>query len=170
MDDQQNHQNLILLSAITRQCTFSTMDCEAPDNGLTPRRPLPSFEAGLHRVRILTSLNGLSIWLYYNSSEDDYKLLRVTHDFHAYIYSLKSDSWRKRRSMISSSKRDPNLSSHRDPYRVCGYWRLTSTPLGRSVISVLDDMKLAGFDQSIFDDCETVHLRYWYLFLQDLVF
>ncbi|GKE41914.1 putative F-box domain-containing protein [Tanacetum coccineum] len=160
MDDQQNHQNLILLSTITRQCTFSTMDCEAPDNGLTPRRPLPSFEAGLHRVRILTSLNGLVcvgligknqeysaliLWnpvtseykklskknshaecydtygrafgLYYNSSEDDYKLLRVTHDFHAYIYSLKSDSWRKRRSMISSSKRDPNLSSHRDPYR-----------------------------------------------------
>ncbi|KAI3524508.1 hypothetical protein L1887_03166 [Cichorium endivia] len=33
--------------------------------------------------------------LYYTSYDDDYKLLRVTHDYDAYIYSLKSDSWRK---------------------------------------------------------------------------
>ncbi|KAI3712277.1 hypothetical protein L1987_70828 [Smallanthus sonchifolius] len=30
--------------------------------------------------------------LYYSSCDDDYKLLRVTHD--VYIYSLRSDSWR----------------------------------------------------------------------------
>ncbi|KAI3524068.1 hypothetical protein L1887_02703 [Cichorium endivia] len=33
--------------------------------------------------------------LYYSSSDDDYKLLRVTNFHSAYIYSLKSDSWRK---------------------------------------------------------------------------
>ncbi|KAI3524069.1 hypothetical protein L1887_02704 [Cichorium endivia] len=33
--------------------------------------------------------------LYYSSSDDDYKLLRVTDLHSAYIYSLKSDSWRK---------------------------------------------------------------------------
>ncbi|KAI3814699.1 hypothetical protein L1987_14343 [Smallanthus sonchifolius] len=33
--------------------------------------------------------------MYYSSSEDDYRLLRVTKSCNAYIYSLKSDSWRK---------------------------------------------------------------------------
>ncbi|KAI3524507.1 hypothetical protein L1887_03165 [Cichorium endivia] len=33
--------------------------------------------------------------LYYSSYDDDYKLLLVNHDYDAYIYSLKSDSWRK---------------------------------------------------------------------------
>lgn len=31
---------------------------------------------------------------FYSSSDDDYKLLRLTLDGDAYIYSLKSDSWR----------------------------------------------------------------------------
>ncbi|CAH1426826.1 unnamed protein product [Lactuca virosa] len=33
--------------------------------------------------------------LYYSSSDDDYKILRVTNFHAAYMYSLKSDSWRK---------------------------------------------------------------------------
>nr|GEY94265.1 hypothetical protein [Tanacetum cinerariifolium] len=33
--------------------------------------------------------------LYYCSGEDDYKLLVLTESGNAYIYSLKSDSWRK---------------------------------------------------------------------------
>ncbi|GJS25350.1 putative F-box domain-containing protein [Tanacetum coccineum] len=33
--------------------------------------------------------------LYYSSCEDDYKLLVVTKSCNVYIYSLKSDSWRK---------------------------------------------------------------------------
>ena len=33
--------------------------------------------------------------LYYSVSDNDYKLLRVTLSNDAYIYSLKSDSWRK---------------------------------------------------------------------------
>ncbi|KAJ9542051.1 hypothetical protein OSB04_028557, partial [Centaurea solstitialis] len=33
--------------------------------------------------------------LYYSRSDDDYKLLRVTESVDAYIYSLKSNSWRK---------------------------------------------------------------------------
>ncbi|KAI3524505.1 hypothetical protein L1887_03163 [Cichorium endivia] len=50
--------------------------------------------------------------LYYTSYDDDFKLLRVTHNYDAYIYSLKSDSWRKlgttedlkrRRYLISES-------------------------------------------------------------------
>ncbi|CAI9295658.1 unnamed protein product [Lactuca saligna] len=41
-----------------------------------------------------------SIWeslfgLYYSSCDDDYRLLRVTRRLNVYIYSLKSDSWRK---------------------------------------------------------------------------
>ncbi|XP_023733977.1 putative F-box only protein 15 [Lactuca sativa] len=42
--------------------------------------------------------------LYYSYSHDDYRLLRVTHDRHAYIYSLKSDSWRKLDSSTSDLK------------------------------------------------------------------
>ncbi|KAJ9542005.1 hypothetical protein OSB04_028511 [Centaurea solstitialis] len=33
--------------------------------------------------------------LYYSSCDNDYKLLRITESSSAYIYSLKSDSWRK---------------------------------------------------------------------------
>lgn len=39
--------------------------------------------------------NGGPFGLYYSSSDDDYKLLRVTLYTDVYIYSLKSDSWRK---------------------------------------------------------------------------
>ncbi|XP_076892616.1 uncharacterized protein LOC143544380 [Bidens hawaiensis] len=38
-------------------------------------------------------IHGTAFGLYYSSSDDDYKLLRV--NTRAYIYSLKSDSWRK---------------------------------------------------------------------------
>ncbi|KAI3829013.1 hypothetical protein L1987_03126 [Smallanthus sonchifolius] len=38
---------------------------------------------------------GRAFVLYYLSSEDDYKLLRVTNSCNAYTYSLKSDMWTK---------------------------------------------------------------------------
>lgn len=38
---------------------------------------------------------GKAFELYYSSYDDDYKLLRVTNGCRAYIYSLKSDSWRE---------------------------------------------------------------------------
>ncbi|XP_024963697.1 F-box/kelch-repeat protein At3g06240-like [Cynara cardunculus var. scolymus] len=37
---------------------------------------------------------GIAFGLYYSCADDDYKLLRVTIDRDAYIYSLRSDSWR----------------------------------------------------------------------------
>ncbi|CAH1452106.1 unnamed protein product [Lactuca virosa] len=43
--------------------------------------------------------------LYYTSSDDDYKLLCVTKYPKVYIYSLKSDSWRKVESPKRTSKR-----------------------------------------------------------------
>ncbi|KAI3496977.1 hypothetical protein L1887_39356 [Cichorium endivia] len=46
--------------------------------------------------------------LYYSSGEADYKLIRVTYHPNVYIYSLKSDSWRK----IETRKED----FHRIPY------------------------------------------------------
>ncbi|GKA09091.1 F-box/kelch-repeat protein-like protein [Tanacetum coccineum] len=33
--------------------------------------------------------------MYYNSSEEDYRLLRITYRHNVYIYSLKSDTWRR---------------------------------------------------------------------------
>ncbi|GJW62487.1 putative F-box domain-containing protein [Tanacetum coccineum] len=41
------------------------------------------------------NLYGSGYGLYYSSCEDDYKLLVVTVSGNVYIYSLKSDSWRK---------------------------------------------------------------------------
>ncbi|KAJ9555545.1 LOW QUALITY PROTEIN: hypothetical protein OSB04_010159 [Centaurea solstitialis] len=38
---------------------------------------------------------GGAFGLYYTSSNDDYQLVRVTYYHDVYIYSLKSDSWRK---------------------------------------------------------------------------
>ncbi|KAI3524502.1 hypothetical protein L1887_03160 [Cichorium endivia] len=40
-------------------------------------------------------VTGRAYGLYYSNSDDDYKLLIVTHDHYACIYSLKSNSWRK---------------------------------------------------------------------------
>ncbi|GKC25362.1 F-box/kelch-repeat protein-like protein [Tanacetum coccineum] len=33
--------------------------------------------------------------MYYNSSEEDYRILRITYSSNVYIYSLKSDTWRR---------------------------------------------------------------------------
>ncbi|KAK1414038.1 hypothetical protein QVD17_29776 [Tagetes erecta] len=47
----------------------------------------------------------------YTSSEDDYKILHIAESCNVYIYSLKSDSWRK----IESTDNDPSLWNHRHP-------------------------------------------------------
>lgn len=39
--------------------------------------------------------SGKAFRLYYNSSDNDFRLLRVTQDYDAYIYSLRFDTWRK---------------------------------------------------------------------------
>ncbi|GJV90700.1 putative reverse transcriptase domain-containing protein [Tanacetum coccineum] len=43
--------------------------------------------------------SGRGYGLYYSSCEDNYKLLVVTYSDNVYIYSLKSDSWRKLNKM-----------------------------------------------------------------------
>ncbi|XP_024961208.1 F-box/kelch-repeat protein At3g06240-like [Cynara cardunculus var. scolymus] len=48
--------------------------------------------------------------LYYSSCDDDHRLLRVTQSGDAYIYSLKSDSWRKVESTICCLLKYWNLS------------------------------------------------------------
>lgn len=139
-NDCQNHHKLLLISDTTTTYPYySSLDCEAPENGLTPSRSFP-FKVDLTNMRILSSCNGLIcvriikgkhprkffdliLWnpltgdyktlskansliecfddgnrwafqLYYNSSNDDYRLLLVTRDHKVHIYSLKSDSWR----------------------------------------------------------------------------
>ncbi|KAF5776368.1 putative F-box domain, galactose oxidase/kelch, beta-propeller, kelch-type beta propeller [Helianthus annuus] len=137
----QNRHKLLFIPKTSSSCTFRTIDCESPKDGLTAPRCLP-FDSP-RNVSIITSFNGLVcvgiiqhddnveeeyysdlvLWnpltgeyrilsktnahkecyetttrasvLYYTSSEDDYKLLRVTNSCDAYIYSLKSDLWRK---------------------------------------------------------------------------
>ncbi|GKC63701.1 F-box/kelch-repeat protein-like protein, partial [Tanacetum coccineum] len=46
--------------------------------------------------------NGRVMALYYSHSDDDYRLLNVTNFCNVYIYSLKSDSWRKVESTVNS--------------------------------------------------------------------
>ncbi|XP_035836627.1 F-box/kelch-repeat protein At3g06240-like [Helianthus annuus] len=141
----QNRHKLLFIPNTTSSssCTFRTIDCESPEDGLTTPRCLPFKVDSPRNVSIITSFNGLVcvgiiehddnveeeyysdlvLWnpltgeyrilsktnahkecyetitrasvLYYTSSEDDYKLLRVTNSCDAYIYSLKSDLWRK---------------------------------------------------------------------------
>ncbi|CAH1426453.1 unnamed protein product [Lactuca virosa] len=139
---RQNHHKLLLLSTTT-PCNVHTIDCESPENGLSPRRPFP-IKVSPENMTIITSCNGLVcvgitkrnyddnysdliLWnpltgdykklskshsrkecyygLYYSDSYDDYRLLCVTLHHRAYIYSLKSDSWRKLDSYTSHLKR-----------------------------------------------------------------
>lgn len=44
--------------------------------------------------------NGGLFGLYYSSSNKDYKILHLTNHSNTYIYSLKSDSWRKIQSKV----------------------------------------------------------------------
>ncbi|GKD69131.1 zinc finger, CCHC-type containing protein [Tanacetum coccineum] len=101
-------QDVILFQIITwvpaqqpqpskRLPTFYTIDCKSPPDDAPCSRPLPQFAAHPPQyMYILTSFHGLRIrTVYYCSCEDDYKLLVVTEPGNAYIYSLKSDSWRK---------------------------------------------------------------------------
>ncbi|KAK1420212.1 hypothetical protein QVD17_21621 [Tagetes erecta] len=53
-------------------------------------------------------IKGGAFSLYYTSSDDDYKLLRVTNDNDCcYVYSLKHDSWRK--VLVDGRRNIPNL-------------------------------------------------------------
>ncbi|KAI3503293.1 hypothetical protein L1887_31733 [Cichorium endivia] len=55
--------------------------------------------------------NGGLFGLYYISSDDDYKLLRVTDPPNIYIYTLRSDSWRKVESTEDFQQMASNLTS-----------------------------------------------------------
>ncbi|KAJ9542004.1 hypothetical protein OSB04_028510 [Centaurea solstitialis] len=141
--NSQNHLKQLVVPT-TKPCKyFQTIDCEAPEVGLSVNRSVP-FKADYDEMSIIASLNGLVclgidsfepprvgrysdiiLWnpltgdykmlskdnshsrinnfeihamgygLYYSCSQDDYKLLRVTLLDDAFVYSLKSDSWRK---------------------------------------------------------------------------
>lgn len=55
-------------------------------------------KAGSHKD--CYKIYGHQFGFYYSSTEDDYKLVCVTRHPNAYIYSLKSDSWRKVESSV----------------------------------------------------------------------
>ncbi|KAJ0724575.1 putative F-box associated interaction domain, F-box-like domain superfamily [Helianthus annuus] len=155
----QNRHKLLFKSYTTLSCTFRTIDCEAPEDGLTPPRYLPFKLA--RNMSVITSFNGmvcvgvphnrmkseysdLILWnpltcdyktlsktnsckecyqtntrasvLYYISSEDDYKLLLVTHSCSIYIYSLKFDLWRKTEDIHRLSFSNHNASLNEKLY------------------------------------------------------
>ncbi|KAJ9539723.1 hypothetical protein OSB04_026229 [Centaurea solstitialis] len=148
MHHQHRHKLLIALSTTT-PCKFSTIDLEAPQDGLTVGRPLP-FEASHENLWIIESLHGLVCLCMNNKCNgreysdiilwnpltgeykitsrpnyeecfvttsllfgfyyiyNDYRLLLVTKDHNVYIYSLKSDSWRK----VETTQDDLNCLPH----------------------------------------------------------
>ncbi|GJR83241.1 putative F-box domain-containing protein [Tanacetum coccineum] len=169
-DEHQKHHKLVVISR-TEDCTFNTIDCEAPHNGLTPSRPIP-FNANPRDIEILTSFHGLVcvgivgpecddiytdliLWnpltaeyktlsranshrdcyktvgkafgLYYTSFDKDYKLVCVTDPGDVYIYSLKSDSWRK----VDSVQHIPNDISER--------WKLSTNRLNENLYFLKQD-------------------------------
>ncbi|XP_024984235.1 putative F-box/kelch-repeat protein At1g62270 [Cynara cardunculus var. scolymus] len=54
----QHHHKLLITLSTTTPCKFSTINLEAPQDGLTASRPLP-FEASHEHVQIIGSARGL---------------------------------------------------------------------------------------------------------------
>lgn len=165
-----NPNKLLLLSTTTPR-TYRTIDCEAPEDGLTAIRSLPldatnmSIETLLHGLvcvglkkcrydfeysdlvlwnpltdeyKILSkgnshkeyyNVSGRAFGLYYSSSDDNYKLLRVTHERDIYIYSLKSDSWRKV---------EATMDFRTIPYCISESWKPCSYPMNDKLYFLKD--------------------------------
>nr|GEV86174.1 zinc finger, CCHC-type [Tanacetum cinerariifolium] len=85
----QNPHKLLMLFDTT-PCTFRTIDCEAPEDGLTPTRIVP-FGPNGKNMRILTTFQGL---------RRHHRNSRLLHCIEGnccdiYMHSLTSNSWRK---------------------------------------------------------------------------
>ncbi|KAJ9541970.1 hypothetical protein OSB04_028476 [Centaurea solstitialis] len=110
--NKQNQYKQLLVPSIMRCRYFQTIDCETPV--LSANGTLP-FEADSNRMSDNSDGNCFTVsargyGLYYSSLDDDYKLLRITQSSDAYIYSLKSDSWRKVESTINCRLESWNLN------------------------------------------------------------
>ncbi|KAL7600081.1 hypothetical protein Lser_V15G24036 [Lactuca serriola] len=112
-NNRQNHHKLLLLSTTT-PCNVHTIDCESPENGISKRNYDDNYDDLILWNPLTGDYKKLSkshsrkecyYGLYYSDSYDDYRILCVTLHRHAYIYSLKSDSWRKLDSKTSELKR-----------------------------------------------------------------
>ncbi|KAJ9536252.1 hypothetical protein OSB04_un000572 [Centaurea solstitialis] len=53
-----------------------------------------------------------ALGLYHTRTDDDYKILRINADSSVYLYSLKSDSWRKLESELDYHERIPYAADH----------------------------------------------------------
>ncbi|KAJ9555023.1 hypothetical protein OSB04_009637 [Centaurea solstitialis] len=60
------------------------------------------------------SNKALAFELYYTCSDDDYKILSITTDRNVYVYSLRSDSWRKLESTLDHEDRIPYYAAAGD--------------------------------------------------------
>ncbi|CAI9277031.1 unnamed protein product [Lactuca saligna] len=76
--------------------------------------------------------------LYYISSDDDYRLLRVTHHLNIYIYSLKSNSWRMVESTADFQQRASEWTSRGS------YWEQPSHILLNEKLNFLKQVDRGG--------------------------
>ncbi|KAI3524210.1 hypothetical protein L1887_02862 [Cichorium endivia] len=93
---------LVCVGILASQSEYSDMILWNPLTGEYKRLSYPHYYKECYKV------TGSASELYYSASDDDYKLLRVTKDRHAYIYSLKLNSWRELYSTDDLQRR-PNL-------------------------------------------------------------
>ncbi|GJY31289.1 hypothetical protein Tco_0414784 [Tanacetum coccineum] len=84
IDEYQNQHKLLVLTE-TIPCKFSTIDCEAPENGLTPSRPLP-FEGSPGDIKILASSHGLAHGLWKTIDVEDEVDKKKAHTSKAMIF------------------------------------------------------------------------------------
>ncbi|XP_023755991.1 putative F-box/kelch-repeat protein At3g17280 isoform X1 [Lactuca sativa] len=85
--------NISILTSVHGLLCLGTIKHENPDiySDLTLWNPFTNDDKRLSKMSCDTQ--GI-FGLYYISSDDDYRLLYVTHHPNIYIYSVKSDSWR----------------------------------------------------------------------------
>ncbi|KAJ9555286.1 hypothetical protein OSB04_009900 [Centaurea solstitialis] len=93
--------------------------------------PSPPFDT----TRYLTFVCALE--LYHTCSDDDYKILIITTDRNVYVYSLKSDSWKKLESTLDFLERIPYAAADANSLEGKLHFR-TSLRGGRYMITRLD--------------------------------
>ncbi|CAH1451578.1 unnamed protein product [Lactuca virosa] len=97
--EEATHKNMTLLTSFSGLVCVGITSCGEYSH-LILWNPLTDDYTKLSKphdnsLKDCYNQSGKAFGLYYSSSDNDFRLLRVTQDYDAYIYSLRFDTWRK---------------------------------------------------------------------------